>query len=379
MKEIGWIIKNIIKSLLNMKGGLLLYLFIPLAGIILSTVMHGSDNPNIRIGVVDEDKSGLTEDTFSFLKGLENTSVEKNSIKQQEESLTAGEKDLIVIFKSGFEESVKRGKPEGIELVSLKGEEATAFVKSYLASYIDNVASIARGTEGNEEFQLVYNRYQNSEVRVTAAALENTSQYKQMTYSSIGFLIVIMLSFAMSLSLLILKEKETRTYYRITAAPITARQYVAANIIVNMMVMSLQVMLTLTVMKAVFHIDYGMSSWQLFSLMFLFSFVSVGLSLVLISFVNSTSAAPALQNAVLIPTCMLSGCFWPIEVMPDSIQKIADFLPQKWVLETITEFQEGKGLEDLYMNFIVLFSFGIAFFLIAIYKFSRNKSVRTFV
>ncbi|WRU94025.1 ABC transporter permease [Priestia filamentosa] len=228
MKETGWIIKNIIKSLLNMKGGLLLYLFIPLAGIILSTVIHGSDNPDIRIGVVDEDKSGLTKDTFSFLKGLENMNVEKISIKQQEESLTAGEKDLIIIFNSGFEESVKRGKPEGIELVSLKGEEATAFVKSYLASYIDNVASIAHGTEGDEEFQLVYNRYQNSEVSVTAGTLENTSQYKQMTYSSIGFLIVIMLSFAMSLSLLILKEKETDYLLFFTHAyfllyPITAR------------------------------------------------------------------------------------------------------------------------------------------------------------
>ncbi|MEH7745595.1 ABC transporter permease, partial [Neobacillus drentensis] len=60
-------------------------------------------------------------------------------------------------------------------------------------------------------------------------------------------------------------------------------------------------------------------------------------------------------------------------------QKIADFLPQRWTLDTLTKLQEGNAMSGLYMNFIILFAFAAAFFLIAIYRFSRNHTTQNFV
>jgi ABC-2 type transport system permease protein len=132
-------------------------------------------------------------------------------------------------------------------------------------------------------------------------------------------------------------------------------------------------------MKSIFHIGINMSFWSAAFVMLLFSFISVGISLVIVSFSNSRSAAAALQNLIITPTVMLSGCFWPVEVMPTSLQKIADFLPQRWTLDTLTKLQEGNAFSGLYMNFIILVAFASAFFLIAIYRFSRNNTTQNFV
>jgi ABC-2 type transport system permease protein len=76
---------------------------------------------------------------------------------------------------------------------------------------------------------------------------------------------------------------------------------------------------------------------------------------------------------------MLSGCFWPVEVMPKALQNIANFLPQRWTLDTLTKLQEGNAFSGLYLNFMILFAFALAFFLLAVYRFSRNNTTQNFV
>ena len=64
--------------------------------------------------------------------------------------------------------------------------------------------------------------------------------------------------------------------------------------------------------------------------------------------------------------------------MPSFAQRIADFLPQRWVLDTLAKLQEGQQLQGLYLNIMILFAFAAVFFLIVIYKFKRNNDVRNF-
>jgi ABC-2 type transport system permease protein len=113
--------------------------------------------------------------------------------------------------------------------------------------------------------------------------------------------------------------------------------------------------------------------------MMFFSLVSVGLSLVITAFATNSNSAGALQTLIMTPTCLLSGCFWPVEIMPKAAQKMADFLPQRWLLDTISELQKGHSLSNLALNFATLFAFALVFFMIAIYKFSRNNNVKSFI
>ncbi|MDP4156937.1 MAG: ABC transporter permease, partial [Bacillota bacterium] len=129
----------------------------------------------------------------------------------------------------------------------------------------------------------------------------------------------------------------------------------------------------------IFHIDMYVSFWQMTAVLVLFAVVAIGLSLMLVSFASSSASVNALQNLVATPTCLLAGCFWPVEIMPKAIQKLADFLPQRWTLDTISKLQQGNHFDTLYLNYLILAVFAVAFFLVAVYKFGKSNSVKNFV
>src|SRR5476649_166959 len=111
-------------------------------------------------------------------------------------------------------------------------------------------------------------------------------------------------------------------------------------------------------------------------MLILFGFVAVGFSLLTVSFAKSASGVGAMQNLLITPTCLLSGCFFPVDIMPKYIQKISDFMPQKWILTGLSSLQDGNSITSINMNILIIIAFAVAFFLIAIYKFYSNDDIR---
>ena len=42
-----------------------------------------------------------------------------------------------------------------------------------------------------------------------------------------------------------------------------------------------------------------------------------------------------INSMIVTPTCMLGGCFWPLAIMPEFMQKIANLHPAKWAIEAV--------------------------------------------
>lgn len=353
----------------------------PLIGILIAAIAYGNpSHTNLHIGIVNHDQGKMALDTIKFLEGLENIEVSQINLSQIDDKITAGTLDCVITFDDHFSESVLVGDPKGISITSIKGAEITSFVKSYLYNYINNIVAISKAAQGDQSiFEKMYQQYQASTFKLTTTTLKDTSSNKSMTNQSIGFLIMIMLMSAGNMSEIIIKERENRTYFRLLSSPIDAKKYVFSNIVVNMMVMFVQILITLFVMTKVFHITSGVPYWQMVFVMVIFAVVAVGLSLMIVAFSTNSNSAGAMQNLIFTPTCLLAGCFWPFEIMPETIQKMAQFLPQRWVLDTLAELQTGAHFASLYLNFMILFAFAIAFFLISIYKFGRNNSARNFI
>lgn len=209
--------------------------------------------------------------------------------------------------------------------------------------------------------------------------LEDTSKNKDMTNQTMGYLIMFMLFSAVNLSGFILKEKENRTYFRLLSTPIDGKKFILSNVAVNMMILTLQIVIAVLCMTNVFHTNINMPFIVMIGVLMIFALIAIGLSLVIVSFSKSSAASNAMQNLVIVPTCLLAGCYFPYDIMPKAVQKVADFLPQRWLLDTIAKLQQGIPFSELYLNILILFAFAIAFFLIAIYKFGRNNDARNFV
>ncbi|NBD27322.1 ABC transporter permease [Paenibacillus glycinis] len=381
-KELWFLVRTTLRRIFRNRSNWLIYLGLPVAGVVLATVLYGSTGqPDLQVGIVNGDGNArVAADTVQFLGKLDHVKFANVTESELREQLADGKLDTGLILSAGYSDSVMAGKPDHIALHSVKGATVTAYFKSMLSSYVDNVSAMARIANGDTAtFDRLYGQYSGAGFKLTAQSVNDTSNTKEMSTQSIGFLLMFMLTSAGSLSELILKNRENRTYFRIVSSPISAKVYVLSNIIVNLIVMAGQILIALFFMRVVFHLSAGVPFATMFGLLALFALVAVSLSLAVVSFAKSSSAAGAMQNFIVTPSCLVAGCFFPASVMPEFMQRVSDFLPQSWLLAALGKLQANGGLADIGLNFAVLLAFAAVFFLIAVYKFGRSDDTRNFV
>lgn len=382
MSEMMWLIRKTLRDTFRRKRSWFIYIGLPIIGILISMLIYSSVRTStIQVGVINQDGNHpITVDTIRFMEGLSHVKVTVTDEKTLQSDLAEGKLDTGIIFKQGFADSVRSGQPSHLNMVSVKGIQVTAYLKAMLQSYIGNIAAIGKEAKGDEAaFSSIYAAYSQRNFTLQENAMPNTSTTKAMTYQSIGLLISFMMFSAVNMSEIILKEKENRTFLRLLSSPMSARMYVISNVVVNMLLMLVQIVVTLFMMKNVFQIDSGISYGQLITALLLFALAAVALSLLIVAFAKSTSGAGALQNLIITPSCLLAGCYFPMDIMPDTVRKISNFLPQHWLLDMINKLQQGQALSSLTMNMAILTGFAVVFALIAIYRFGRNNDSRQFV
>lgn len=382
MNDIWWLARKTLRNTFRRKSSWFTYFGLPLIGVLASMLMYGNaSDGDLRVGIVNLDGGqAITQDAIDYVGGLNNVKVAMTNETNLRDQIADGELDSGLVFGQGFADSLKAGAPAHLDAVSVKGAQVTAYVKAMLENYSANVAAIGRETSGDAKaFDAIYAAYRGKSFGFDTDSLEDKSNVQAMTYQSIGFLLLFMMFSAVSLTDIILLDKENRTFLRLLSSPVSARNYVLSNVAVSLTVLIVQISVTLFFMKAVFHIDAGVPFPQLLAVLVLFSVAAIALSLLLVAFSRTRSAAGALQNLVITPTCLLSGCFFPAEVMPETVRKIASFMPQHWLLDTITKLMEGRAFGSLGLNFAILAAFAAAFATVAIYRFSRNNDVRQFI
>lgn len=379
MKEMFWLMRKTFRTTFRSKLNILLYVFGPLLGIVIALFAFGEqEDESIAIGVVNNDAELMAEETVAFIKEQDNITYQALAGDEVDGRLADGSAEAVITLNKGYSNSVVEGNPDNIEMTSIKGESVTSTIRDNLYQFIDRLVMISQATDANEAtFMTMLDDYREAGFGVNIVSEDKTGS--QVSMSAIGFLLVIMMFSAVNLSEIIQAEKENRTYFRLLSTPVTAWSYTVSNIIVNMVVMSVQVAVTLCALMFVFKIDLGMGFWQAFFILWLFSFIAIGISLAIVAYSNSRNMTGAMANLIILPTIMLSGGFWPVEVMPDFLQKVSEFLPQRWTLDTLEALQQGGSVGELYLNIGILMAFALALFIIAIYKMSRNNNTQTFV
>jgi len=111
----------------------------------------------------------------------------------------------------------------------------------------------------------------------------------------------------------------------------------------------------------------------------LFGLVAVALGMLVMSVSRTTLMSSALNTLILSPTCMLAGCFWPVEFMPPILQRLALFLPQRWVLDAVSLLQEGRPISTILPHLGVIAAFALSLGLLATWRIARSEESGAYV
>lgn len=381
MKNAWLLTLNTLKVLLRKKSNILVFFLLPIIGMLVSIVAYGNvGSASVRVGVIDNDQSALAGDFIQSISQQETMKIMALADNEKESQISSGKVDCVLVIPKGFAEGIYNKELKQVEIFSIKGEGATAWIQNYSNIYLRNLQDMAEAAGGNKAtFEKLYNNLKQDKLSLQVKKVQDQTRNKGMTTQMIGFLIMFMLIGAGNAAEMILKERRNRTYYRICAAPVSAKTYILGNVLANLLMVTLQISLTLFFMIKVFKIQTYIPVAEMFMILLLFGLVAIGLGVLIVAFSNDSRQVSTLQTLVITPTCMLSGCFWPLEIMPKSLQRVANFLPQTWTIGAIHKLQMGSGLDQIIINLLILVAFALTFFLVAAYKFGRNDSVKTFI
>jgi ABC-2 type transport system permease protein len=378
MRNILVIAKNTLKVTFRKKSRIITLILLPIASILISMSMYGSSSATVRIGICDKDKSDLSQDLSGYLGSIERFKINKISEKEIKDKVLDEDADCAIIIPQGFSENILNGSVKNIDVVSIKGETVTAWVKNYVNMYIKNVADIGKVSGGDQKkFNKIYSGFKKGRLSIENIKIKDEYSSKSITTGAIGFLILFMLIGATNTTNFILKEKRDRTYYRICSAPVSSRQYILGNLLSNVLILLIQVIAVLTIITKVMRIEMFVPFGWMVLILMCFGVVAISIGMIIVAFSHSTYMAGNLSTIIITPTCMLGGCFWSISVMPESIQKLADFMPQRWAIRAVTSFQSGQRT-GAFVDIFILLAFAAAFFLISIYKM-RSTDVKSFI
>lgn len=354
------------KRILKRKLNIIFMIVIPVVFILVS-MAAAQGSSMLPVGVVDNDNTKLTSMLVESLKGrCIIVKVNEDEIKSD---IINGSIYYAVVIDKGFTKSIIDGEETKIKSYSISESNAAVPVKMYIENFINAAKNIGSVSAGNEEkFYTGMDYYRDGNFTAVYKTFQLKTFDKQTTLTSIGFLIMCILLLSSFSANLILEDKKYNIYSRILSTPMKIKSYMLQNILSFIAIAALQIAAVLAVMKFVFNADLGPSVPTLFAALLVFGIVSVSIGVAISSLSRDIRQANTLSTFIITPACMLGGCFWPREVMPDVLKRIGEFVPTTWALNAAEGALNGSSIIGLSKELVILLLFALVFFLLASWR-----------
>jgi ABC-2 type transport system permease protein len=360
------------KELIELKRDPRLFGIVIMAPIVQLTMLGyaaTTDVHDVPVVVVDEDRSVESRDLVSRFDASQNFVIidAAESIRDIDAYLDSGRAWMALAIPAGYGEQVRSGRGSTIQVVA-DGTDANStnvalgYAGSLVAAYGRELAA-AGGRAGAEPLI-------GAEVRVWF-----NPELESRDFMIPGILALLLLVVTTNLSsMAIVREKELGTLEQLNVTPIARWELIVGKLLPYAVIGLIDVVLVLAVALGWFQVPLRGSIVLLFGMCLVYLLTTLGLGL----FVSTISATQqqAMMTAsffFLIPMVFLSGFVFPIENMPDIVQKVTYLIPLRYFLVILRGiFLKGVGLETLWPQALALLAWGIGILALATLRSSKR-------
>jgi ABC-2 type transport system permease protein len=209
------------------------------------------------------------------------------------------------------------------------------------------------------------NQYLANAASGKGAVVTNTSQgvdtKTQQSKMALGIFTMFILMFMGTVSILLLEDKNKKTFMRNFCAPIKEREMMFGYLIANTFLGCIQIIIFLSVSTLMLNIKLWTSTLNVFVVLLFFLIASIGFSIGMAGFVNDQQKYNMVMMLFSVTTSFLGGLL-PLDFMDNIFQRISKLIPQKWVMDSYMQLASGKSLFDIRFNLLILLLFGLVFF-----------------
>lgn len=376
MRNLFVMIKNNLNVMILKKPAFFIVsILLPILIVIFMGKFMYADQVAINIGIAGEDNSlinKLIEDSIENNGSINVINVEENDIKSK-----IGEKsiDAAIVLDNDIYSKLFKGETDCVKVIGKEEDSTVDLVKEIISLELNNINMLIKGSKDESSFYEALENYNKKNMKIEKGILQNQERDNEISGIFVGFIIMFMFVKATLGANRINNDKYDKVYERFFVSGVKVWQYYLGNIIASLISILIQIILTLLCLNIFTNVNLGMSNLNMFIVLFLVSILAVSIGTFCIAITRNSEEASILSNILSMSLLMIGGCFVPIEFFPEFINKISKFLPTRWAMDMVFEFQNGVLVNELWRNIVVILLFSITFFLLAAYKtkFSEKR------
>jgi len=399
--------KKDIKLFIQDKKSLVISFLLPVILISLFGFIFKDDKGNrenikpIRLLVCDEDRSELSGKLISILDSSENINITLTDYDKSLDLINRGTHSGVLIFKSGFEDSlamqlslpleIKYDKSHELEirllqsiiinrlLDTLGNELLTKSVDSYIkgkfADLDENILSIIKQ---NSNISINFKKL--IDLKVTSVVGEKKNINLGLIQAIAGTAILILLFSITGHATSIIEEKENGTINRLLCSPLKVWHILAGKMLSAFFIALSQLSIMFLFAILLFRFDITINFPAFILLVFATILAVIGFGFFLASMCISRQQAENLSTIVIIVMSTIGGSLVPLFVMPVIMEKIAFFSVNYWVMQSFFDiYWRLLPFIEIIPRIIVLLIIGLTLIIISIFLFQKNiKKSRQF-
>jgi ABC-2 type transport system permease protein len=334
---------------------LYLAFIIPLLLILMFGYALSLDVKDIRVAVVDQDRTDMSRDLISRLDASAYFDVIARPVSSANaiELLDREEAILLIIIPPGWTSDIRADRPSPIQIILDGSDSNTAGISNgYITAFIENY---------NRKLMTSFiNRNGMQEIRMPVDArirIWFNEDMESRNFIVPGIIaIIIMIVGAILTSLVIAREYENGTMETILSLPITASDFFIGKALPYFFIGFVDTLIAVLMGQVLFDVVIKGSFWLMILASTIYIWTAVSLGLLLSVTVKSQLIAN--QMAVLIsylPSLMLSDFVFPLDNMPFILRVISRIVPARYFIDILNGlYLRNLGFGYIWFDYLIL-------------------------
>lgn len=371
--------KSFIKLLAKERISILLSLLVsllPLALIIFSETEEQKEfqTTPLDLAVVNESDSELVSQMIDYFEETNRVEIKnEENEKDLRQQLYVGLYDAVIKIPSDFEERLSQQEETVVEIESNLFPETRYLsfdlVNKYLR-YADTFLTSNPELTAEQLKNKISNILQKS-TEVSFIGQEKINDELTNYYPSLAFLAWVIMQTSLGiLGNVMLSFREEEIQSRVLVSGLSSFRY-------NLQVFFAQI----TYGVGLFGISFAFLwimlpdnlaiSWgSLAGTLATYIFASLGLSFLLTQMIENRYLHRAITLVITLVLSFISGVFIPVDLLSDSMRRLASFSPMYYYYDAITKISSSAN--EVIYNWAILFAFGVVFIFVGL-VFARQK------
>jgi ABC-2 type transport system permease protein len=368
--------------------------------LILGSVFGGDETVDMNdrklgVAVTDYDKSELSERLLEEFEKDESTYISIMSEEKLRDSIKSAYYQVGFIIPKGFEKSIRSGEKAIMNIVKLPASADYMAMQTIMSNSFSSIM-IGEGIIKYIEDELktpIDKNTQNMIKQGFSAELgkpdsvtidktryykdQKSFQYNGKAQLSMGYLVMFVMFAVVFGAGEILDERKINTWDRLAIAPVGMGKVISGKLLSNYIRGALQIAFLIAFGALVMGVSWGNSILATVILSIAFLFAATGMGTLLSSLVKTNSQLGSFGTIVLLVTTSISGCWWPIELSPEIMQKIAMAFPQYWAMAGYKNTVVANlGISSIIEPSLILMAMAALFYTVTLliggFKFSKS-------